>query len=285
MGKNIYVINSFGQKEPLSFNKVFKSARRVGASKHLADQIANQIFKEAYPGIPTKEIYKKVQKLLYQETPLAAIRFSLKEGIRKLGPSGFPFEKYISAIFQSHGYLSQCNQLIPGKCITHEIDFIAHKDTKLYIGECKYHSLGGNRVDLKVVLSDYARYLDLQEGKFFEKGSLKDLKIIKIVVTNTKFTAEAVKYANCAGLTLLGWRYPKDQGLEYMIESKKLYPITILPSVSVSILEAFSQEKIMLVPDLLKLDPVRLARRLNLPERKVRDIFSEAELLTSGNYK
>ena len=36
MKKSFYIIDSFGEKEPFSFRKVYTSAKRVGASNLLA---------------------------------------------------------------------------------------------------------------------------------------------------------------------------------------------------------------------------------------------------------
>ena len=76
-----------------------------------------------------------------------------------------------------------------------------------------------------------------------------------MIVTNTKFTSEVIKYAECVKINLLGWKYPLNRGLEYVIESEKFYPITILPSLKGELVELFSRQKIMLAQDLLKIDP------------------------------
>jgi len=39
-----------------------------------------------------------------------------------------------------------------------------------------------------------------------------------ILVTNTKFTSTAQSYAECAGLELLSWNYPRDNNLQDRIE-------------------------------------------------------------------
>src|SRR4030042_7195837 len=230
MFRPIYVTNSLGEKEPFSFKKVYRAARRVGAPRGLAKEIAENIKKEIYPGITTIEIFRRVKRRLNQILPEAAIRFNLKRGMRKLGPTGFPFEKYIGEIFEKNGFKVQINQNIPGICCVYEIDFLAKKEDVFYIGECKYRNLAGGRVNLDIALANYARFIDIKQGKFFTKV-FKKVKIKSLLVTNNKFTSEAVKYSRCVGVELLGWNYPKSQGLEYLIEKQKLYPITVLPSL------------------------------------------------------
>lgn len=276
--KTIYVINSQGQKEPFSFKKIYLSAKRVGAPKPLAKDIAYQIQKEAYPGISTSEIYQKIRQLLLKEKPLYGIRYSLKEAIRKLGPSGFPFEKYIGAIFKTLGFNVMLHQFVSGKCIKdYEIDFLAKKDNQLIIGECKYHSLAGNRVDLKVALTHYARFLDIKNGDFFKSG--KKLKLRPMLVTNTKFTSQVIQYASCYRIDLLGWRYPELRGLEYLIESEKLYPVTILPSINERTLNLLANEQIMLVKDLLTEEAKKKLKKLGIKEEEILTFQKEANLL------
>lgn len=275
----IFIINSLGEREPFSWRKVYQSALRVGAQKALAKHIASQIKKETYNNIRTQEIFKKVQEYLYQDFPKGAMRFSLKEAMRKLGPSGFPFEKYMGKVFKKLGFAVQINQHIPGKCVLHEIDLLAKIDRQLLIGECKFHSLPGSRVDLKVALADYARYLDLNTGNFFKKASLKQLKTRPILITNTKFTSEAIRYSECMKIDLLGWRYPMDRGLEYVIESNKFYPITILPSLKGNLINFCEQEQIILVQDLFSIDINRFAKKEGVSEKSLISLQKEAEIL------
>ncbi len=273
---NPLIINARGEKEPFSLNKVYQSARRVGASKALAQEIAKTLQKEVYPGIKTKKIFKRVKSMLHQTTPRAALRFNLKEGMRKLGPTGFPFEKYIGEILISKGFEVKYNRHLAGRCVTYEIDFLAKKGKFLYIGECKYRRRSGERVDLQVSLANYARFLDLKEA--LGKKS-KDLTIEGLLVTNTKFTSQALRYCSCVGIELLGWNWPKGDGLEDLIDSEKLYPITILPSFKGHLIDVFSAKKMMLVKDLLEDSPGKIARRLNLSKGHIDPLIKEAKIL------
>jgi len=49
----LFVINAAGEKEPFSRKKVYRSARRSGASGKLAQKVAKIIGQEAYSGIKT----------------------------------------------------------------------------------------------------------------------------------------------------------------------------------------------------------------------------------------
>jgi len=111
------------------------------------------------------------------------------------------------------------------------------------------------------------------------KKQKKEVVVSPLVVTNTKFTSRAIKYARCIKMPLLGWRYPKGKGLEYWIESQKLYPVTILPSFKKNLIEIFMREKIMLAKDLLTLDSFQFARRTGVPRKKIAVLVEEAEIL------
>lgn len=272
--KKIYLVNSKGEKELFSFHKVYRSSKRVGASDVLAKKIAHEIEKRIYPGMKTEEIFKLVKSFL-KESPASAIKFSLKQAMRRLGPSGFDFEKYIGEIFLKNGFKVKTNQRIKGKCISsYEIDFLAKNNEFTYLGECKYHTFSGARVDLKVSLYNYARFLDILNGSRFKSSSTK-----AIIVTNTKFTTEAVKYCKCMNVDLLGWKYPKSQGLEYLIEKNKLYPVTILPSFKAHFKSVFARNKMMLVSDLLNVSLDQLVKKLKLSSRELEKLVKEAEIL------
>jgi len=269
----MYIINLKGEKELFSRHKVYRSARRVGASKDLAQEISKTIEKEIYPGMKTMDIFVKVKKMLSKENSSLSLKFSLKEAMRKLGPTGFIFEKYIGRVFSNMGFDVKLNQNPYGKCLKYEIDFLAQKKNLFYIGECKYRNLKEGKVNSNVILANYARFLDLKSGK------LKKYNPKTIVVTNTKFTKSAIKYSQCVGSSLLGWNYPKKRGLEHFIDSLGLYPITILPSFKKRLCSIFISRKIILAKDLLRIDTVKFAKQNNVPLKQVEAMKKEAKIL------
>jgi len=271
----LFVIKFNGERELFSAKKVYQSARRVGASKKFAEEISQKIKRKTYPDIKTSKIFRLVKSLLRQETPVAALRFNLKEGIKKLGPTGFPFEKYIGEIFSRNGFNVRLNQHPFGFCCRYEIDFLAKNNNLLYVGECKYRNLPGGKVHSGIALANYARFLDLKRGNFFAKK----FKVKSILVTNRKFTSKAVKYSNCVGVELLGWNYPRKKGLEYLIDSQKLYPITILPSLKKYLAEIFASKKIMLAKDLLMIDIDKFSKETKIAKNKLKVLKKEAETL------
>jgi len=295
MRGSLYVINCRGEREPFSLTKVYLSAKRAGASKGLAQKISQIIRKEVYPGIKTSEIFKRIKEILNQESPQVALKFSLKEGMRKLGPSGFPFEKFIGEIFTKLGYEVKLNLYPRGRCLKYETDFLAQKDSNppttlplakgerapiLYIGECKFRNLPEEGlVHSETALSYWAKILDLKKGNLFEKGKFKGFKVKPILVTNAKFTKEAIKYSMCVGIELLGWRCPKSGGLENIIDKEGFYPITILPSLNKNLADAFIKRKTVLAKDILEIEPKKFSKQMKISGRALNSLIKEAKIL------
>lgn len=279
MEEHLYIVNIRGEKKPFSIRKVEQSAKRAGASKELAREIAVTIQKEVYPGIKTIEIFRKIKRLLTRREPKSALKFCLKEAMRKLGPTGFPFEKYIGAIFFEQGFKVKLNQRLPGDCLRYEIDFLAQKDNVLYVGECKYRNLTEGLVRSKTILANYARFLDIKKGDFFNKQKLKGVELKTILVTNTRFSKDAVKFSKCVGAELLGWKEPKPKGLEHIIDSQNLYPITSLPSLKKDLAAFFVAKKMMLAKDVLRLNPARFAKKEQVSLKSIELLIKEAKIL------
>ncbi|MFH1657139.1 MAG: restriction endonuclease [bacterium] len=276
----VYVINAQGKRELFSLRKVYRSARYAGALPKDAKAIAEVIGEEIAPGTTTAEIFRKVRKLLDEKNSGLALRFSLKEAMKKLGPDGFSFEKYVAKIFEALGFQVEINQDLPGSCIIgYEIDFVATKDNLIYIGECKYRNAPGDRIDSKEILANSARFADILNGPYFKKQKNKGTEIKSIMVTNTKFTSRAKEYSRCMGVELLGWRYPENKGLEYLIEQKKLYPITILPSLKGYLRDVFISHNILLAKDVLGINGSEFSLENNIPSRFINSLIKEASLL------
>lgn len=263
-----------GESEPFSVKKVYNSAMRAGASSSLAKKISSEVEKEVYQDIPTAEIFKKVKGLLKEENLKFALRFSLKDAMKRLGPAGFIFEEFVQEVLSHYGMKVGKSMVISGRCARYEIDFLAEKDNCVYLGECKYRNNPGDKVDINVCLKSFAILDDVKNS-----GRFKDKDLNFLIVTNSKFTDEALKYSSCKGLELLGWNYPREEGLEDMVESKKLYPVTILPSFRGRLAEEMRARRIMLVPDISGLDIEKFAKRANIPGKQVEDLRREAEAL------
>lgn len=266
--KRPIVIKSSGEKESFSWQSVYDSARQVGATREVAVEIADRIKAGTGDQVTTADIRRKVEQMLKKADVGLAMRFDLPEAMRRLGPTGFPFENYVGRIFQKQGFRVKIGQRIKGRCVDHEVDFLAWNDDLLYLGECKYHNKRGSKVDLPTALLYAARFDDLERGSFVRRKQKEGRRVKSILVTNTEFTQEAVKYFNCIGKTLWGWKYPARRGIERMIDEEGIYPITILPSFrSARLVEIFCQHNLMLAEDVLEAEAKKLGLKQDLLDK------------------
>lgn len=229
--QQILVLKSTGEQEVFEPAKLILSLQKAGASDSEANRIADHIQKELVNGIPTSEIYKHAFDILRQDSKPVAARYSMKRAIAELGPSGFPFEKLIAEIFKAKGYEAVTGQVIAGNCVEHEVDVVAWKGDKLSIVEAKFHNEPGLKSDLKVALYIKARFDDLKDSIHEYGGKKRKISSFQLF-TNTKFTDHAIRYAECQGLSLVGWNYPVKGNLEDLINAAKLHPLTSLLSLS-----------------------------------------------------
>jgi Restriction endonuclease len=213
--------------------KLKKSPLKSGANKAVVDAILQSINKEMYEGISTKQIYKMAFGLLKKASNSHAARYNLKEAIRLLGPAGFFFEKYIARLFASEQYETKTNLTLQGKCVSHEIDVLIKKDQVISMVECKFHMGKEANSDVKVPMYILSRFNDLKDRQhtiFSGKESISECWI----VTNNRFTADAIAFAKCAGLHLLSWNYPENNNISTKNADNYLYPITCLTTLSLA---------------------------------------------------
>jgi hypothetical protein len=224
--ESIIITKSSGDKVKFSLNKLRSSLNRTGADKETIDQIIDTVRDELYQGISTKEIYNRAFALLKKKKSHFASKYKLKKAIYELGPTGFPFERFVGAILKYSGYKVSIGEVLQGKCVTHEIDVVAHKDNETTIIECKFHGEQGINCNVKIPLYINSRYQDV---KAHWNTNSKNGTILNQgwVVTNTRFSEDAIQYSKCCGLYLLSWDYPENDGLKDRIDRLGLYPITV----------------------------------------------------------
>ncbi|WP_298760037.1 ATP cone domain-containing protein [uncultured Psychroserpens sp.] len=224
--KNLEITKSSGEKVKFSLKKLRSSLKRTGASATIIDQILDTVRDELYQGISTREIYNRAFSLLKKSKSHLASKYKLKKAIYELGPTGFPFERFVSAVLNYSGYKTEVSKTLQGQCVSHEIDVLAFKNSEATIIECKFHGEQGLKCNVKIPLYINSRYQDVKAN--WDKLSKNQTLLTQgWVVTNTRFTQDALSYGNCVGLYLLSWDYPKNNGLKDRIDRLGLYPITV----------------------------------------------------------
>jgi hypothetical protein len=270
------VVKASGEFEKFDSRKIKRTCIKSGCSEELAEEIAKEVQRKAYEGMTTREVLRITLSLLNKRKPYAAIRYDLKGAIFRLGPAGFVFEELVGEILKEYGYGVKVHCVVKGMCVSHEIDVIASKDGSNYMIECKYHNIPGIYTGLKESLYTYARLLDLKDN--FKNGGSNDFSQAWLVC-NTKFSDDAIKYASCKGMRLIGWNYPEGQGLEYMIESKRLYPITMLRDLDQDTLAKMSSASFILALDMLRVPISEINRITKVPLKKLKALYEEAKEL------
>ncbi|MBI4096758.1 MAG: restriction endonuclease [Candidatus Levybacteria bacterium] len=263
------VLKASGQLEFFNEGKLRTSIQRAGVPSELQNNAINHIKSKLREGIPTSEIYKHIVEFLGKSAhPFTRAKYSLKQAIMDFGPTGFPFEDYVSELLRADGYQTKVRQILQGKCITHEIDVVAQKNNIKSMIECKFHSDPGIKCHVHVSLYSKARFDDIKE-----KNQLNDAW----VVTNTKLTPEALNYALCSNMKIIGWDYPKGQGLQDIIEKHKLYPITTIANLTQNQKQILAQNHVVMARDICKNSSV--LDILGLPADKKNSIVSECQFL------
>jgi hypothetical protein len=275
----IRVVKADGSTEEFQPRKILRTMRSAGASDEAAKRVLKEIEGVAYDGITTREILKRVKALLQKGELRTAMRYDLKSAMMRMGPAGFAFETFISEILSNYGYKTKLRSILQGRCVQHEVDVIAERTSgaaRRCLIECKYHNMAGLSVELKDVLYTYARFLDLNEGSKIGKCERFDEVWL---VSNTRPSHDAAKYASCRGMKLLCWRCPKGRGLEEMIAEKKLYPVTILRSVDRITFNNLFLADLMLAKDLVTHNMNYLKEKTKLSEEKLNKLVFEAKQL------
>lgn len=215
------LVKTTGQIEPFQEDKLRRSLSRSGVSRGQADGVVAAVKKRLRDGMATNEVFRIAHRELRHEGREKAARYSLQRAMQRLGPDGFPFESFIAELWRREGYRVKTGVLLNGRFVRHEVDLVGLRDKERRLGECKFRSQSDGKVDVKIALLVHARAADLK-GIGFRQFWL---------VTNGRFTKDALTYGEGVGLQMLSWDHPKGSSLRDRIDSAGLHPITVLSSL------------------------------------------------------
>lgn len=267
----LQVVKASGEKEPFSEEKVRVSIRRAGIPKELQEQVLDHVKSKLYENIKTSEIYHHIVEFLgTSKAPFTKSKYSLKQAIMDLGPTGYPFEDFVAEILKTKGYQTQVRVVLAGKCVTHEIDVIAIKNSEKAIIEVKFHNMPGTKTGIHEALYTKARFNDVVEKNDFNQAWL---------VTNTKISQDAITYAVCMGMKVVSWNYPEGESLRDLIENARLHPITALATLSQSQKQDLLENHVVLCKNICEQPAV--LDQLGISEDLKSNIISEAKFVCS----
>lgn len=277
--EEILIRKASGQIVPFSEEKLRTSLQRAGANKTIIENILENLQPKLYKGISTKKIYRIAFQLLKESSKHLAAKYHLKRAIMELGPSGYPFESFIAEILKREGYAVKVGETVNGKCVNHEIDIIAQKDHHHLMIECKYHNQPGTISDVKIPLYIQARFKDVEQ-QWIKIPGHKNMFHQAWVVTNTKFTSDAIKYGTCAGLHMMSWDYPIKNGLKDQIDTLGLYPVTCLVSLTKVEKQRLLDSRIVLCKTICNNPNLLLTHGISAKRLEV--VLKEAQTLCEG---
>jgi len=265
-----------GELEPFSQHKLETSLRRAGAKEETIEWIVKEIKQWLEDGISTHKIYTRAFQLLQKKRGGTAARYKLKKAMMELGPTGFPFEHFIGQIMKHQGFDVQTGQIIQGHCVQHEVDVVATNDKVQNFMECKFHNSAGNISNVQVPLYIRSRMDDIIRKRKSEP-EFNGLKFQGWVVTNTRFSSDALQYGECSGLKLLSWDHPENNGLKDIIEKYRIFPITTLAHLTQKQKIALTEKGIVLCRQLL--ENKHEIDALGLSKSKKQKLLEEIEAL------
>jgi len=268
----IHVLKASGDKESFSEEKVIKSIHRASIPAEIQPYVVAHVKSKLYDNISSREIFHHINEFLEKSPqPFMKSRYSLKQAIMALGPTGYPFEDYLGKIMQNQNFLVKTRIILAGKCVTHEIDVIAEKHTALptkIMIEAKFHNDVGIHTNVHVPMYTKARFDDVKEKHGFTESWL---------VTNTKATVDSIAYAGCVGLKIITWGYPEGESLRDIVEKHHLFPITSLTSLSSEQKQHLLAKDIVLCRDICS--DHSILNSLNLSFESKQKVISEVEFI------
>ncbi|PIZ98548.1 MAG: hypothetical protein COX77_04205 [Candidatus Komeilibacteria bacterium CG_4_10_14_0_2_um_filter_37_10] len=213
-----------GNRRRFSFKKLVKSVERCGVNGSEAEKVAHEVLSFLPTEVTSNQLYELIYKHLQQRDRSVAQIYSLRQALSEVRPECW--EKYMGIILQYYGYQTKWNVLVKGASVEHQVDVIARKDDQVWLVECKHHFNYHHDCGLGEILQVQARLEDVMDG--CKKNINKYNFTGAWLVTNTKFSEHAKRYAAAKNIRLTGWRYPEQYSLERLIQDQSIYPITML---------------------------------------------------------
>jgi ATP cone domain/Restriction endonuclease len=268
------VTKADGSRQQFDRNKIVATCMRMGATRNEAEQIAGKIESRVYDGMSTAKVLQMIFQFIRRFKPQANRLYDLRRGL-SLMSSKPEFERFVQVLLANVGFDVDPNRVLRGKCIEHEVDAIARKNGVTYFVEAKHHYNYHAYTGLDESRIARALLEDVTEG--FNLG-LTELKVDKaMIVTNTKYSEQAVQYGACRNILQIGWSTPIDLGLRDIIQARNLYPLSCIKGLKTDARVQLVDSDIILISQLLAEETVEIARRTRLPLELIRNVKSKVE--------
>ncbi len=274
----IHITKRNGEKTLFNVQKLIDSLNRTGASIEIIEQVINEVGQNLVDGMSTHKVYQMAYAILRKKSHRVAGKYRLKKAIFELGPTGYPFERFVGELLKNQGYNIEVGKIVQGHCVQHEVDVVAEKDNRKFMIECKFHQQPNRKTDVKVSLYIHSRFLDVEkEWKKKEEGHLNFHQ--GWIVTNTRFTDDAIQFGKCAGLNMISWDYPASGSLRERIDLSGLHPITALQTITKKEKQTLLEMDRVLCRNITKDDLMTIGIR----ENKIKKVLKEVEEIIRNN--
>jgi len=245
---SIKITKASGVLEDFDEEKVLRSLKYA----HIPDDVAHEalvhVKSKLSDRISTHLIYAFIHGFLRRKGYFNySFNYDLKRAIMRLGPTGYPFEKFVAKVLSASGFETQVGVILNGKCITHEIDIEAKKGDEHFFIECKFHNHLGIKTDAQVALYTQARFEDIKNSPELATHTEKHQPWL---ITNTAVTKDVIDYAKCVGMKIVSWGYPFEGNLRDLIIATRFHPVTILQHLESNQLASLLDRGIVTVDDL-----------------------------------
>lgn len=274
------ILKSNGERTEFNANKIRETLQRAGVKPAVIDHVLAKTQAKLKDGMATRRVLAIVRKELHREDRCAAHRYNLRQGLLRLGPAGFKFEKYVASILTAYGYEAQVpDQEIPGLCVPHEIDVIASKDGKRVLIEAKFRNAFEDTVTLKDAMATWARFMDVNDGARTRKTAAYDELWI---VTNGRFSDRAQQFCQCKDVRMVGWS-ETEHSLARMVDHQALYPITVIDDLKQWELDAFAKKGYMLCREIAEKDPGKIMKQTGIASERAERLVQDCRAIVSAN--
>lgn len=268
-----------GTLQPFDREKVLRTCHRLKLSKKEAEGILGEIEEKLFEGITTKRIMEMIFEHGEQHKPHLGQIIDLREALSLMRPKP-DFEKFVAMLLEHAGYKTVTNKILQGRCIDHEIDVIASRDGETVYVEVKHHTQFHTFTGLDTFFEVNSAFEDLVDG--FASRTHKYEFTRPMLVLNTKISEHARKYSACRGIAAIGWKIPEDGGIEYYIDEKLLYPVTILKGIGADAVGKLGDVGVYTLRQLVEADQRKLSKDANMDVKILRDLVSKAEQVLSS---
>jgi hypothetical protein len=108
-----------------------------------------------------------------------------------------------------------------------------------------------------------------------EKRSKIEKLYVGGLVTNTRFSSDALQYGKCMSMFMLSWDYPMNKSLKNLIDESGLHPITSLLTLLKHEKDQILSKGIVLCKDLINKE--QILAEMGISETRIKKVIDEVK--------